>query len=49
MLACKGISATRIIAEGNYIAVCRVLRNKNGCVFCSFMNEPFEYRSSGVF
>ena len=24
-------------------------RKKNGCVFCSFVNEPFEYRSSGMF
>ena len=27
----------------------RILRNENGYVFCSLMNEPFEYRSSGVF
>ena len=32
-----------------FSAVCGILRNENGYVFCSLMNEPFEYRSSGVF
>ncbi len=42
MLACKGISMTRIIAKGNYIAVCRLLRKENRRVFSCFLNETFE-------
>jgi hypothetical protein len=34
--------------EKTYFAVRRVLR-KNGGVFCSYVNESFEYCSSGVF
>ena len=30
-----------------FSAVCGILRSENGCVFCSFMNESFEYRSRG--
>ena len=43
MLACKGISATRIIAVGNYIAVCGILRKENECVFSGLLNETFKY------
>ena len=32
-----------------YTSVCGILRSENGCVFCSLMNEAFEYRSRGVF
>ena len=30
-----------------FSAVCGILRSENGCVFCSLMNELFEYRSRG--
>lgn len=48
MLACKGISTSRIIAAGNYIAVCGMLGKENRCVFSCFLNETFEYGDSGV-
>ena len=37
----------KIRVQGNIETVCGILRSENGCVFCSFMNESFEYRSRG--
>ena len=39
----------KIRVQGNIETVCGILRSENGCVFCSLMNESFEYRSGGVF
>jgi hypothetical protein len=39
----------KIKVQGNIETVCGILRSENGCVFCSLMNESFEYRSGGVF